>query len=69
MATVEPPLDDGYQDDATGYTYHRRGVNGRLVVGIGIFAVLSLYVSLIAVTRVDGAVSGYFHSGGSETAT
>ena len=47
MATVEPPLDDGYQDDANGYTYHRRGVNTRLVIGIGIFAVLSLYLSLI----------------------
>ena len=56
MATVEPPLDDGYQDDASGYTYHRRGVNTRLVIGIGIFAVLSLYISLIAVTRVDGVL-------------
>jgi polyisoprenyl-teichoic acid--peptidoglycan teichoic acid transferase len=56
LATVEPPLDDGYQDDANSYTYHRRGVNTRLVIGIGIFAVLSLYVSLIAVTRVDGVL-------------
>jgi LCP family protein required for cell wall assembly len=56
LATVEPPLDDGYQDDANGYTYHRRGVNTRLVIGIGIFAVLSLYISLIAVTRVDGVL-------------
>ena len=31
-------------------------MNTRLVIGIGIFAVLSLYISLIAVTRVDGVL-------------
>ncbi len=31
-------------------------MNTRLIIGIGIFAVLSLYISLVAVTRVDGVL-------------
>ena len=56
MATVEPPLDDGHLEDAVAYEYHRRGVNTRLIIGIGVFAVMSLYLSLVAVSRVDGVL-------------
>jgi LCP family protein required for cell wall assembly len=56
LATIEPPLDDGPVEDAVTYEYHRRGVNTRLIIGIGVFAVMSLYLSLVAVSRVDGVL-------------
>jgi LCP family protein required for cell wall assembly len=56
LATIEPPLDDGHLEDAVTYEYHRRGVNTRLIIGIGVFAVMSLYLSLVAVSRVDGVL-------------
>lgn len=51
MATVEPPFDGGYHDDT--YAYYRRGVNTRLIIAIGVFAVLSLWASLAVFTRID----------------
>lgn len=51
MATVEPPFDGGYHDDT--YAYYRRGVNTRLIIVIGVFAVLSLWASLAVFTRID----------------
>jgi LCP family protein required for cell wall assembly len=54
LATVEPPFDGGYQDEP--YAYFRRGINTRLIVAIGAFAVLSLWASLAVFTRVDAVL-------------
>lgn len=54
MATVEPPFDGGYHDES--YVYYRRGVNTRLIIAIGVFAVLSLWAALAVFTRVDGVL-------------
>ncbi len=56
LATEEPPFNDGQIQEPVTYEYYRRGVNTRLIIGIGIFAVMSLYLSLVAVSRVDGVL-------------
>jgi LCP family protein required for cell wall assembly len=38
------------------YEYQRRGVNTMLIVAIGVFAVMSFYLSLIIATRVDAVI-------------
>jgi LCP family protein required for cell wall assembly len=51
LATVEPPFDGGYPSDS--FAYYRRGVNTKLIIAIGVFAVLSLWASLAVFTRID----------------
>lgn len=53
LASIEPPIEDAGGEE---YVYRRRGINSRIVIGIGIFAVISLYLCLVAVTRVDGVL-------------
>jgi LCP family protein required for cell wall assembly len=54
LATIEPPIGDGFHEDS--YAYYRRGVNTKLIIAIGAFAVLSVWASLAVFTRVDAVL-------------
>jgi hypothetical protein len=49
------PYGGGQPEDA--YGYHRRGVNTRAIIGIGVFAVLSFYAALMVSTRLDQIIA------------
>lgn len=44
---------DGYYYDADGYPYSRRGVNTVLIILIGVFAVMSMYLFLVVGTKLQ----------------
>jgi len=49
-----------YGGDSSGdgaYVYHRRGVNTKAIIGIGVFAVLSFYSALLVSTRLDHIIA------------
>jgi LCP family protein required for cell wall assembly len=56
LSTEVPPAPDGGGEHEY-FRYERRGVNRTLIMGIGGFAVLSLYLWLLVATRVDGVLS------------
>ncbi|MEO7666048.1 MAG: LCP family protein [Dehalococcoidia bacterium] len=55
MSSDGTPYGGGHPEGA--YGYHRRGVNTRAIIGIGVFAVLSFYAALMVSTRLDQIIA------------
>lgn len=47
---------ESYYYDAEGYPYHRRGVNMLLIILIGIFAVMSLYLAVVLGNQITPVI-------------
>jgi LCP family protein required for cell wall assembly len=52
--STDSPYGGAQREDV--YAYHRRGVNTLAIVGIGAFAVVSLWVWLLVATRLDAVI-------------